>query len=288
MKSMPDESVDHILTDPPYGVLTGHKIETGIDIEKFTNECFRVLKKGGFYLFFGLQPTLSDWVCYARKAKFHFKYEFIWYKRQASCPFLPVAKVHENIEIFVKGSGEPNRIRRRCSDVYNALADYINKDGVLDLLKETEKMLSDPEVLKKAMEGKYEKRPAINNDPIYNSDTPLPTRLHAGYKQAKEGLRPQSLLSFIPFNRLHNTMRPEDNIKHPTVKSIELTEYLVQLISQPNQIVFDPFMGSGTTGIACKRTDRDFIGCELDKEYFDISNARLSKEEIIQTDMFSD
>lgn len=63
---------------------------------------------------------------------------------------------------------------------------------------------------------------------------------------------------------------------HPTVKPIALMEYLVRLITPPGGVVLDPFMGSGTTGIAALRLGFGFIGCELDKEYTEIATARIA------------
>jgi len=51
--------------------------------------------------------------------------------------------------------------------------------------------------------------------------------------------------------------------------------YLIQLITPSNGIVLDPFMGSGTTGIAAKNLNRGFIGIELETEYFEIAKARI-------------
>ena len=68
--------------------------------------------------------------------------------------------------------------------------------------------------------------------------------------------------------------RPVANF-HPTVKPLALMEYLVKLVSREGQVVLDPFMGSGTTGMACKKLDRDFIGIEIDEEYFKIAQARI-------------
>ena len=62
---------------------------------------------------------------------------------------------------------------------------------------------------------------------------------------------------------------------HPTVKPIALMEYLVKLVSPENSIVLDPFMGSGTTGVACKNLNRNFIGMELDPDYFEIAKNRI-------------
>ena len=62
---------------------------------------------------------------------------------------------------------------------------------------------------------------------------------------------------------------------HPTVKPIALMEYLVKLVSREGQVVLDPFMGSGTTGMACKKLDREFIGIEMMPEYMEIAKARI-------------
>ncbi len=66
---------------------------------------------------------------------------------------------------------------------------------------------------------------------------------------------------------------------HPTVKPLKLMEYLCILTKIPTGgVVFDPFMGSGTTGIACKNTGREFIGSEDDSENFEIADRRIKKE----------
>lgn len=62
---------------------------------------------------------------------------------------------------------------------------------------------------------------------------------------------------------------------HPTVKPIKLMEYLIKLVSKENSIVLDPFTGSGTTGIACVKLNRQFIGFEKEEEYVKIAEARI-------------
>ena len=64
---------------------------------------------------------------------------------------------------------------------------------------------------------------------------------------------------------------------HPTVKPLSILENLVVNSSQEGNIVFDPFMGSGSTGVACLNINRDFIGIELDKEYFNIAQNRIEE-----------
>ena len=63
---------------------------------------------------------------------------------------------------------------------------------------------------------------------------------------------------------------------HPTQKPIELLEYLIKTYSNENDIVLDFTMGSGTTGVACKKLNRNFIGIEKDEKYFDIAYERIN------------
>jgi site-specific DNA-methyltransferase (adenine-specific) len=77
-------------------------------------------------------------------------------------------------------------------------------------------------------------------------------------------------------NPRNRTNTPKKNF-HPTVKPIALMEYLVKLVTKEGAIVLDPFMGSGTTGIACKNLNRNFIGIELDPEYFKIAEKRIQE-----------
>ena len=65
---------------------------------------------------------------------------------------------------------------------------------------------------------------------------------------------------------------------HPTQKPVELLEWLIKTYTNEGEIVLDNCMGSGSTGIACKHTDRKFIGIELYKEYFDIAKERIKNE----------
>ncbi len=62
---------------------------------------------------------------------------------------------------------------------------------------------------------------------------------------------------------------------HPTVKPIKLMEYLITLITPPNGTILDPFMGSGSTGVASKNLNRKFIGIEMNEEYFEIAKKRI-------------
>ena len=66
-----------------------------------------------------------------------------------------------------------------------------------------------------------------------------------------------------------------DNNNHPTVKPQKLMQYLVTMITPPGGVVLDPFMGSGSTGVAAVNLGHEFIGIEQDAEYLEIAKARI-------------
>ena len=74
-----------------------------------------------------------------------------------------------------------------------------------------------------------------------------------------------------------NFARDKDKL-HPTQKPVALFEYLIRTYTNEGETVLDNVMGSGTTGVACKNTNRKFIGIELDEEYFKIAEGRINNE----------
>ena len=76
-------------------------------------------------------------------------------------------------------------------------------------------------------------------------------------------------------NPRNRTGTPKANF-HPTVKPVALMRYLVKLITPTGGMVLDPFMGSGSTGVACTKENFNFTGIELDLEYFKIAEARIN------------
>ena len=93
------------------------------------------------------------------------------------------------------------------------------------------------------------------------------------------------------FNRLSDTYeRPEIVSKitsksekifggHPTQKPIEVMEWVINRLSNVGDLIFDPFMGSGTTGVACLKTNRKFVGVDNDEKSFNMSCERLKRYE---------
>ena len=88
----------------------------------------------------------------------------------------------------------------------------------------------------------------------------------------KRGKYPQSVL------RINGIARPSrEGGLHPTQKSLTLLEYLVKTYTNEGETVLDNTMGSGSTGVACVNTNRNFIGMELDDKYFEIAKARINE-----------
>lgn len=81
---------------------------------------------------------------------------------------------------------------------------------------------------------------------------------------------PQSIIVFPKPNRaVHSTQKP-----------VALFEYLIKTYTNEGETVLDNVMGSGTTGIACKNLNRNFIGIELDEDYFNVAKERIEKHEV--------
>ena len=85
-----------------------------------------------------------------------------------------------------------------------------------------------------------------------------------------KGKNPKSIIDISNANRKGNT--------HPTQKPVALMEYLIKTYTNEGELVLDFTMGSGTTGVACKNLNRDFIGIELDEDYFNIAKERINEQ----------
>lgn len=82
-------------------------------------------------------------------------------------------------------------------------------------------------------------------------------------------------ISILTFDREHPPI-------HPTQKPVALLEYLIKTYTNENDLVLDNCMGSGSTGVACINTNRNFIGIELDEKYFNIAKERIENESKIK------
>lgn len=275
-KDIDNNSIDAILTDPPYGLNWKHKIETGFNFENFIDNCYRVLKDNGFLVYFGQEPSISYWN-YVSQQKFNYLSEIIWYKRGNSAPYHYPLRVHEKIMIFTKGKGKLNKATVEWEWEKEELIEYTSKENILKNMAELKKLIkgkaSIEEVLKVANDNKSQRKSVSNkvNDDIYKRKKYKTPHINYIFYPKK--------LTTLWGCRSHNQQghKEEFNIKHPAVKPIQIMERLIEMTTQETQVVLDPFMGSGTTGIACNNLKRNFIGFELLQEYYNIAQKRLKQ-----------
>jgi site-specific DNA-methyltransferase (adenine-specific) len=92
--------------------------------------------------------------------------------------------------------------------------------------------------------------------------------------------------SFDDVSRICKVTRREEK-EHPTQKPLQLMRWCIENYTRPGDTIFDPFMGSGTTGVACVQLGRNFIGCEIDPKYFAIAEKRIHAA-TLQPQLFQD
>lgn len=85
--------------------------------------------------------------------------------------------------------------------------------------------------------------------------------------------------------RSTTNVKDKELYERPTIKPLNIIENLIKNSSAPGDTVLDCFMGSGTTGVACRNLDRNFIGIEIDQKYFDIAKRRIETQ-VQQTQLF--
>ena len=120
-------------------------------------------------------------------------------------------------------------------------------------------------IMKQAEPHLIDKRTNLN--PTFTKGNLIPNRKLPEKRKKDNGLRyPRSVIDF----------KSCSNQVHPTQKPVALMEYLIKTYTNENETVLDFTMGSGSTGIACMNTKRNFVGIELDKEYFDASVKRYN------------
>ena len=137
-----------------------------------------------------------------------------------------------------------------------------------------------------------------SNFMIWHKTNPAPKIYKAGFLNSCEMIftcwNKKHTWNFISQAEMHNfiespiCMRPErlDNPKHPTQKPISILKKMIGIASNENDIIFDPFMGVGSTGVAALSMGRRFIGVEINNEYFLASKRRIDEELMKGDDLF--
>ena len=219
---------------------TACKWDSVIPFESMWNVLKNVIKSNGAIALFGNEPFSS----HLRLSNLDwYKYDWIWHKNNTSGFALArkqPMRNHEIISVFYK---------KQCT--YN----YI---------KEPRQMT---EASKKRMKYDF-------------SSTKGENQLQNGIKKVKFIPEDKDLSYPKTIKYFENIANNSKNRVHPTQKPVPLLEYLIKTYTNENDTVLDFTMGSGTTGVACKNLNRNFIGIELDTDYFNIAKKRIDEVQI--------
>lgn len=240
MPTLEAQSFDAIIADLPYGT-TACKWDTVIPFEPLWREYKRLIKPRGAIVLFGSQPFTSLLVTSNLE---WFKYVWIWRKPRplgfVHAKNAPL-RAHEEIAIF--SSGVVNH--ETCTD---RRMTYFPQ-GLIYYGQETYRPNRD-----KVFTEIIGHRPS-HKKTIFQE--------HTNY--------PQSIIEFP---------NPNNGNSHPTQKPVALLEYLVRTYTNEGDTVLDNVMGSGTTGVACQQTGRNFVGIEKDAAYFEIARRRIETAQL--------
>jgi site-specific DNA-methyltransferase (adenine-specific) len=243
MKDIPDKSIDMILCDLPYGT-TACKWDTIIPFEPLWEQYKRIIKDNGAIVLTASQPFTSALVMSNPDM---FRESIVWLKNKAGSGLQADQKhikVHEDILVFsLKGRYKFNPQKWLVDK-----KEFLTQRKTLNTLK-------------------------VGNT-IYSEMMKTQTK--------DDGTRnPISIVSTkVPHNpSITKTYSKDIDLRlHPTQKPVVLFEYLIKTYTNEGDLVLDNCAGSGTTGVACKNLNRNYILIEKEPEYIDIINKRLTQD----------
>jgi len=243
MKTIKDNSIDAIITDPPYGT-TSCKWDSIIDLDLMWEQLNRIIKPTGAIVLFAQQPFSS--VLLVSNVK-KFRHRFLWEKDK--CANFMVAKAQplkytEDILVFCNVGFLENQFKNPTGTYNPQMRDGKGNDRDLKNIVDKSKNLDD-----------------INK-------RENPTKLKLSNNSAKQRF-PKDVLNITTQHKR----------VHPTQKPVALMEYLIKTYTNENETVLDFTMGSGSTGVAAKNLNRNFIGIEQDQKYFNIAKQRIKETE---------
>ena len=328
LRTLAENSVDSVTTDPPYGLsFMGKSWDYDVPTVELWKEVLRVLKPGGHLLSFSSARTYHRMVVNVEDAGFEIRDQIMWVYGSGFPKNHNVGKAlnkKANYELqtewdgwgtALKPSHEPIVMARKpingtvVDNVLEHGTGAINiEDSRVDLNgeKRTTPIHSDDAKDDTTLFGLH---PTIQHHREPTTQGRYPANfIHNGLdedwaryfycakankKERNQGCdeltdKPwqlQGLSASVAEDGVHNregrgTVRGVSKNNHPTVKPLRLMEYLVKLITPPGGTVLDPFMGSGSTGMAAVGLGFNFIGMELDEEYCNIAKLRIEHSQL--------
>jgi site-specific DNA-methyltransferase (adenine-specific) len=289
LKVLEDNTIDCVITDPPYFI---DKFDSNWSIEKLHNDKpnshIKHLPKG---MKFDKKQVKKLYEFYLEFSKLLFQ------KMKPGAYFLSFSspRLYHAVAMAIEIAGF--EIRDMINWTYTQ-----NMPKGMSILHLIDKLkIEEPEKLKLKEEYKDFKTPMIKScfEPICVAMKPISVTFLQNELNFKTGLIDFSnkvgieknkvqanVITTDEFNEIYdkNFLIPKAtkeekgiNNTHLTVKPINLLEHLVKIFSKTDSLVLDPFMGSGTTGIACKNLNRKFIGIEINEEYYNIAVTRINE-----------
>lgn len=276
LSEIKNNTVKCILTDPPYLYLKGQKLEREFDEYLYFSKCKRVLMDDGFIVLFGRGKSFYRWNTILSEMGFKFKEEIIWNKMRTTSPVTPIGRVHETISIFTKKNGKLNICRVAFFEHTKFDSEKVLR--VIERIKTSFGNRKTFDLLKRYYEnGEKEYKKSIDGHCVTRSkgSTKSLDRTLEFAVSLEEGMKEQSIIKEVWDN---------DTI-HPTQKPVSILKRLLNLTTNKGDLVIDTFAGSCSTGIAASQLEREFIGWEIDEEYFLKAVERVKKNNV-QLTMF--
>tara|TARA_B110000503_G_scaffold127881_1_gene198139 strand:- start:526 stop:1602 length:1077 start_codon:yes stop_codon:yes gene_type:complete len=330
LKTLKDNSIDLLATDPPYGIqFMGLDFDKALPPKQVWEECYRVLKPGSFIAVMSSprSDVLYRMIKDLEDAGFDMSFSPIYWAYHTGFP-----KASDTSKMIDKRAGAEREVvgdkpyKSGNLKTENILGGDYSMDNRVQL-QETKSNTG----LGQKYEGSklgFQPKPAVEHiiigmkphgsksyiDNVLNFEA-LPDNIKMTYpfiqvpKPAKKekdfgitsgekttGQKGQGLDRYCSLCGV-SMLRPDDckcdkpdwitkpkKNFHPTTKPVKLMSYIITLFTREGDWVIDPFLGSGTTGLSSKLINRNFIGVEREKEYFDICEERLSvsREELVK------
>lgn len=306
-------SVDLILTDLPYGTMEGqsktgiyhngqekHEWDSIIDTDKIMEVANRILRKNGKMILFAQEPFTRELINKAIP-NLPFNYRAIWLKDTlGSFMRSKSALLYRTEDILIFSKMNPKHDLELKHPIRKWLKDTQEKVGIFwndNLLHEAylksgiaKNIQSAKVICQHKLDWNYvqiqkitQKHYKVLNE-FFNFDKTEDEigKIFDEYQQ--QHLKEQTELYRSTFNlwqggkykdNVFEYKRDRDNF-HPTQKPVLLLEDLIKTFSNEGNLVVDLTMGSGSTGVACKNTNRSFIGIEKDEQYFKIAEQRIN------------
>jgi len=301
MKQIPDGSIDAIITDPPYWS-TACKWDSVIPFEPMWAELKRIIKPNWAIVLFGSEPFSSALRMSNIK---QYKYDWKWMKNTWSnflhCSDSPI-KNYEDILVFIQDNDNSNIIQelhktveiywgKKIEDLfykewrYWTLASAKTHFRFKFWLHKTRFDIMDKKLfdfLSQYISFPFEYNSYIQKNITYNPQGIIKSNLQKIVWKKPQHIWERKnqewkvyIQEFTNFPKSILDFKTEKWL-HPTQKPVALMEYLIKTYTQEWETVLDFTFGSGTTAIACLNTNRNFIGIEMDKWYFDIATERIN------------